>query len=306
MVDSPKIILKRPLLRCSVWATNADRVRFTHPSSATLKLYHMLARPAQLPEGICQRWLYLTGQANLQVGVSPQGYLVKCKNVYSKKNWNLTKNITLTHHSTMNKYAIWISLSLSRLLRDLIIPCLQHAKISCHAVNTPNPTCLGARGEVHQWTTQEWIYHLGIRGFNSNERDVFLQVPLGSWSPSPDAVKPTPHGHFSFACHSDPQHRSVGEEELQGQLRWERWIRHDQIFAFGKDRWISPGQLVKAHLELVPSVKWQENVFSSSVQLENRSGELMQPWNSCCARIAFGFCMKTMPLALDTEGLVSW
>lgn len=118
-------------------------------SSATLKLYHMLARPAQLPEGICQRWLYLTGQANLQVGnmigVSPQGYLVKCKNVYLKKHWNLTKNIILTHHSTMNKYAIWISFKLVKIATwsHNIIPCLQYAKISCHAVNTANPTCLG-------------------------------------------------------------------------------------------------------------------------------------------------------------------
>lgn len=63
IIDSPKIFLKRPLLRCSVvWVTNGDRVRFAHPSSATLKLYHMLARPAQLPEGICQRWLYLTAK----------------------------------------------------------------------------------------------------------------------------------------------------------------------------------------------------------------------------------------------------
>lgn len=73
IIDSPKIIMKRPLLRCSVW--------FAHPSSAALKLYHMLARPAQLPEGICQRWLYLTAQANLQVDnmleVSPKGYLVQ-------------------------------------------------------------------------------------------------------------------------------------------------------------------------------------------------------------------------------------
>lgn len=140
----------------------------------------------------------------------------------------------------------------------------------CHAMQSTPPTrhvleisSGEARGEVHQWTTQEWIYHLGIIGFNSKEMFLFrFQL-----HPIPDTETNTPGvdifaSHFTvIPRHPGSLHRSVGEEELQGQLRWERWISHDQIFAFGKDRWISLGQLVKAHLELVPSVKWQENVF---------------------------------------------
>ena len=112
-----------------------------------------------------------------------------------------------------------------------------------------------ARGEVHQRTTQEWIYHLGVIGFSFQLQD-----------PHPRRTK---QRHFFFATSLDPVglHRSVGEEELQGQLRGERWISHDQIFAFGKDRWIGLGQLVKAHLELVPSVKWQEKRLPSNCKM---------------------------------------
>ena len=125
-----------------------------------------------------------------------------------------------------------------------------------------------ARGEVHQRTTQEWIYHLGVIGFSFQLQD-----------PHPRRTK---QRHFFFATSLDPVglHRSVGEEELQGQLRGERWISHDQIFAFGKDRWIGLGQLVKAHLELVPSVKWQEKRLPLNCKNASRPKPQWTPlWN---------------------------